>query len=542
MDPADQKQPVSASDAAPSGDGAGQKHGTDAIHATGPAEPRLSRQTSASPSDALSLSGLLSGMAAVGLMFAWWKFPAFSANWNSTVLMAFAGVVLVLVAWSVWQSLPARGPRTPRPVARLSRNRVRLPQPGLMYLGMMVVMFLGAMLGRSNVLMLLFSLMAGPFVLNGWITFSMLRHLKVRRTVPRQAMAGEQVSVSVEVTNGKHVIPGWLIQVEDSIQSRHEKLLGHVLFTRLPARQSRTASFALRLMRRGVYRFSRLQATTRFPFGLIERGLMFQGPEHEAELLVYPRTGTLSQTWKQETLTAAELVERQEPRRGTWNDEFHRIREFRWGDNPRAIHWRTSARMNELMVREFQQNRDQDLVLLLDLWCPAHGTNREQERAELAVSFAATVALAHLTDSRHARSLLAVAGREFHELEGDCGPLLQDPLLECLAVVEAAPDPDVARLLELARSRRTASARMVLITTRSRDAAVALLDGSAAEGASPGTASAASPATDRSGDGRPQPQAGGGTSPAAIAPVPGLTDLAVVSTAEDSFSSIFQLQ
>ena len=49
----------------------------------------------------------------------------------------------------------------------------------------MIVIFSGSLLGRSNMLMLVFSMMAGPFVVNGWITYSMLK-----RTVARTGRAG----------------------------------------------------------------------------------------------------------------------------------------------------------------------------------------------------------------------------------------------------------------------------------------------------------------------------------------------------------------
>lgn len=479
--------------------------------------------------ESLSLSGLLSGLTACGLMFIWWKFPGLSTGWPTAALILYGLAVVGLLGWSVFQSIPrneaapsakkaaVRRERSPR----MSRNRVRLPRPGLAYLAMMIVMFLGAMLGRSNVLMLVFSLMAGPFIVNGWVTYSMLKHLKLRRTVSRQMMAGDQVSVTVEVINGKHVIPGWLIQVEDRITSLHEKLRAEVLFARIPARQSRSIVYVARLMRRGRYRFGPMQAFTRFPFGLIERGLAFVGERYESEILVFPRTGLLSTGWKQQMLAATELVERQEPRQGTWNDEFHRIREFRWGDNPRAIHWRTSARQNELMVREFQQNRDQDLVLLLDLYCPTRASALQQERVELAISFVATVALAHIRDSRHARSLLAVAGSMFQELEGDCGPLLQEPLLQCLALAESAPGPDLKRLIELAARRRSASARMILITTRPQETIDPILASSASSG-------------HENGDGK-------GSAARATAMLP-LTELAIVSTADPHFDSIFSLR
>src|SRR5438445_186493 len=46
--------------------------------------------------------------------------------------------------------------------------------------------------------------------------------------------------------------------------------------------------------------------------------------------------------------------------------EFHGLRQFRAGDSPRWIHWRTSARTGELVVREFDHGTHNDLVLILE--------------------------------------------------------------------------------------------------------------------------------------------------------------------------------
>src|SRR5262249_49364986 len=58
---------------------------------------------------------------------------------------------------------------------------------------------------------------------------------------------------------------------------------------------------------------------------------------------------------------------RRRPRRHpTAQAEFHGLRAFRSGDSPRWIHWRTSARCGELMVREFEDVPPDHLVLVVE--------------------------------------------------------------------------------------------------------------------------------------------------------------------------------
>ena len=89
-----------------------------------------------------------------------------------------------------------------------------------------------------------------------------------------------------------------------------------------------------------------------------------------------------------------------ENRRGQRHDrsaqqvEYHGLRDYRSGDSPRWIHWRTSARRGELMVKEFEQQNEQDLAILIDPWLPRTKAAAEQREAlEEAISFAATLCL-----------------------------------------------------------------------------------------------------------------------------------------------------
>jgi uncharacterized protein (DUF58 family) len=258
------------------------------------------------------------------------------------------------------------------------------------------------------------------------------------------------------------------MSAHDTIQNDEERLNPSVLFARVPAGGRRSGHYHARLMRRGRYRFGPVQLTARFPLGIVERGVVFQLP---GEILVYPRLGRLSGRWMREHFLATDLVERRELRQGAFDDEFHRIREFRWGDNPRAIHWRTSARHNALMVREYHQSRDLNLMVLADLWLPARPTSLERERLELAMSVAATMCTAHMKQSRDSTLHVAVAGRQLVQWDGESRIANAGPLMDYFAMAEGAPRPQVATMLEHAASKRLHGVRTLLITTRAEGSA-----------------------------------------------------------------------
>jgi uncharacterized protein (DUF58 family) len=344
-------------------------------------------------------------------------------------------------------------------------RRQRLPLPGAVFLVMMSAFFVGALIGRSNMLMLVFAFMAGPFVVNGWVTLRMLAQMRVSRKLPLHVMAGEPLDVELTIENGKPLMASWLLDVTDRIVGNGEELQTGVLFTRVPPASRRSECYQLRLMRRGRYRFGPLVASSRFPLGFVERALEFTA---DGEVIVYPRLGKLTEAWKQDSLTALELVEKENPRLGIYDDEFHRLREFRWGDNPRAIHWRTAARRNELMVREYHQSRERDLVVLLDLWVPGKPADDDRQRVELAISFAATVCIEHMRDSREAIVTLSAAGKSAKRWRGQAGAAAFDSLLEVLALLEPGPSLTAGELQDRAGVGTGGAVRTLLITTHEK--------------------------------------------------------------------------
>lgn len=419
---------------------------------------------SRSLSRSLSITGLIAIVTGIGLVFAVRKFVTLSYLTNSGYHVVLLSVSGVLILWGVWQLLTAVFPALHfRKVNKLNRNRIFFPRVGLAYLVIMGVIFVGSLLSRSNMLMLVFAMLIGPWVLNGWTAFTMSKRTRILRRAPQRAMAGETISVEMILENRKFWFASWLMAVRDRISNRHEQLDASVLFVRVPPRRSRNTYYQLQLSQRGNYRFGPLEVTTRFPLGLVERGLI---SDVEGEILIHPRIGRLTSNWKRDQSLSMELIQRQATRPGAYDDEFHCIREYRSGDNPRAIHWRTTARQNELMVKEFHQRRDQRLAVLLDLWQPSRLNEQYRARIELAVSFVATVCVDHLRQARDSRLYLAVSGDELNHWVGQLGPSSVESMLDALAVVKGGPSNDFSKMINDCRADATSETRILLVTTR----------------------------------------------------------------------------
>ena len=409
-------------------------------------------------------AGLPALAVAAALASAYYCFPRWTASFSIlaqvlyrsvVVLFSMFGLAQIAAAWS-----PTRGSiATPG----FGKHRMVVPVEGLVYLTIMFSLFIGAMLTKSNMLLLVFALMAGPFVVNGWMTFGMLQASRVTRSAPRRAMADELFGVELVLTNSRRLLSIWIMSVRDAIHHVREDVSATVLFARVAPKTSQAGHYQLRLRRRGRYRLGPLLTFSRFPLGLVERSRLFPCP---GEILIYPRIGRLGPAFRRRWQGATELVARPQPHAGVFHDEFHRLREFRTGDNPRDIHWRSSARRGELILREYQQNRDFNLAVILDLWQADAAKGIESELVERALSFAATVIVEHGRSCRDAILTLAASGATTFRWQGQGTSASLESLFDGLAILEAGPARESMDLVDETIQRSSSSTQFVLLTTR----------------------------------------------------------------------------
>jgi uncharacterized protein (DUF58 family) len=167
---------------------------------------------------------------------------------------------------------------------------------------------------------------------------------------------------------------------------------------RLPADEERSFTWQETLTRRGRRRLPRLRVTTRFPFGLFLKA----GPEAEGpEVLIYPEIVSVSPASIRQSGGGGAVPLR---RRGHGSDLYN-LREYRPGDDPRLIHWRSTAKAGALMVRELEAESTSDARIVLE------GRGRvDLEHLEHTISRAASLAV-HLLRSGVRVELAGAAGR-----------------------------------------------------------------------------------------------------------------------------------
>ncbi|MCG6875368.1 MAG: DUF58 domain-containing protein [Betaproteobacteria bacterium] len=131
----------------------------------------------------------------------------------------------------------------------------------------------------------------------------------------------------------------------------------------VPAHGWAALRYAVRPVERGVAHFGQVETRIASPLGLWLR-TRYLG--EECDVRVYPNFAALTGYALMATDNRlSQLGVLQRRRRGEGLD-FHQLREYREGDVPRQIDWKATARTVKLVSREYQDERDQQVLLVVD--------------------------------------------------------------------------------------------------------------------------------------------------------------------------------
>ncbi len=229
----------------------------------------------------------------------------------------------------------------------------------------------------NNLIYLLCSLLLALILVSGVLSEQSMRGLRLTPVLPEELHAGRPALVGAIVANRKRRLASYSITLEapgaDGVRFLH--------LPRLDPGGERLVTWPLTFPARGRHRLPGLRMTTRFPFGLFVKS---EPVGLDADVLVYPALRPVSPARLRERGGAGPTSLR---RRGR-GDDLYNLRDYRAGDDPRLIHWRSSAKAQTLTVRELEDDTAHDVRLRLV------GDGRGDESGlERGISEAASLAL-----------------------------------------------------------------------------------------------------------------------------------------------------
>lgn len=237
---------------------------------------------------------------------------------------------------------------------------------------------------------------------------------------------GDQMRVTYTLRNGSRTPKPWLevhnpTTLPGSLPGRAISLGG---------RSERSWLVRVPLARRGHFRIEPLHIRTGDPFGFFEASATVgQG----VSVIVYPRVEPLP-AWR---LPAASLEgSHRSPERTLQTTPLATsVRPYAPGDSMNRIHWRTTARLGEIQVKEFELEQTADAWIILDLQRSVQAGRGEASTTEIAIQAAASIAHKAIGENR-AVGMTVNAARTAH-LPADRGGRQHLKIMQLLAAVEA---------------------------------------------------------------------------------------------------------
>ena len=190
-----------------------------------------------------------------------------------------------------------------------------------------------------------------------------LRGIAARRSVPPEAIAGEPVEIRYALDSGYW--PRYGLELVDRLGETSEPVLA-AFVPRIRGQEDLRLSWTPSV--RGRRAFDAIALRTGFPFGVAFRQRTIPAPSQET--IVYPGAVALRRLPLEGGSDAQ--VEHTEARTRGGRDDYLGSRPYRPGDEPRSVHWRATARSNELVVREYDRTLERQLWIFLELALGEH--------------------------------------------------------------------------------------------------------------------------------------------------------------------------
>jgi uncharacterized protein (DUF58 family) len=273
-----------------------------------------------------------------------------------------------------------------------------------------------------------------------WLRFGHAPELAISRRVrPDRLHVGSEGRIDLLVENlGARATP--LLSATDWFDEGRRA--ARFLVPPLAAGATARAAYRIPTRRRGRYRVGPLSIAVSDPFGLARRAATGAG---EAELVVRPRVHEIVApvavgsrvTAESEAPSARSMV-------SDLGNDFLTLRDYELGDDLRRVHWKSTARTGELMIRQDEARWRSRAAVVLDVLPAAH----DAESFEVAVEAAASVT-ARLVRLRRRVEVVTSAG----EVLGTGGDPRHD-VIDTLATVGPHDRDQLPTVLENLRAHR----------------------------------------------------------------------------------------
>jgi uncharacterized protein (DUF58 family) len=234
-----------------------------------------------------------------------------------------------------------------------------------------------------------------------------------------------------------------LLTVTDVFDDGHRA--ARFMLPSLPPGESAKAAYRLPTNRRGRFRIGPLAVSASDAFGLARRTWTLAA---RGDVLVCPRVHDILAPRQAGGRLVASVETTQARAQAADGEEFLTLREYEVGDDLRRVHWRSTARAGDLMIRQDEAQWRARAIVVLDTRAAAH----DARSFETAIEATASI-VDRLTRMRRRVEVIASNGQSLGAPTARSGWAVMDRL----ATIEPGGEDHLAGLFTSLRAHRRAA-------------------------------------------------------------------------------------
>jgi uncharacterized protein (DUF58 family) len=334
-----------------------------------------------------------------------------------------------------------------------------------------VFAMIGGAIRAYNLPLVLAGLIVATLILQWRWVRQTIGAVSVERRLPGEAFAGQPFDVRFVCTNRSRWLSAWLIRIDDKIRridiAGRKDWLGRKQdaidaetdascgIGVVPCLKSVDGSYSCVIRRRGRYDFGPIKVSSGAPLGLLSA----EATQNKREsFYVFPARVALTRHWRRNLQSRMGGNATTARRSGVSDGEFFGIRGWQEGDSRRWIHWRTTARIGEPAVRQFEQHRRFEICIFVDAYSveipktarrqkSISASDNEDTNLERVISIAATLAT-QLVATPSNRIAMVIAGSRVVTLSSGGGREQTVAMLGQLAELSPSAKPDLVEAVK----------------------------------------------------------------------------------------------
>ncbi len=234
-----------------------------------------------------------------------------------------------------------------------SADSLKITKAGFIYIILTILLGVSATNTGNNLVYLIVASLLSFMALSGFLGRRNLKNLEIKIHTPEEIFADIKTPLSITVINKKRFFPSFLLRVYINDKN--------ILFPYINSNSSETKQVFIKFKNRGLNKITNIEICSIFPFNFFIRCKRFPV---DLELLVFPKPKKCKTILKSNN-SKRSRKENFSNLKG-FEGDLTGIRDYIEGDPLKLIHWKLSAKTDELKTKELSSTGYQSAIIDFD--------------------------------------------------------------------------------------------------------------------------------------------------------------------------------